>query len=111
MNKQMELKIQRELELKEFELRSISEAEEKSKEIAEEIKAILRKHGASLAEWNNNLYIVPPGFRVYSVWNFPIGVRLYPFDVGLTCERYDCDYRIIKPLPEKLADMFNETDK
>ena len=103
MNEQMELKIQRELELKEFELRSISEAEE--------IKAVLRKHGASLAEWNHNLYIVPPGFKVYSVWNFPIGVRLTPLDVGLTCERYDCDYRIIKPLPEKLADMFKETEK
>ena len=38
MNKQMELKIQRELELKEFELRSISEAEEKSKEIAEKFE-------------------------------------------------------------------------
>ena len=113
MNEQMELKIQRELELKEFELRSISEAEEKSKEIAEEIKLAfyLRKHGASLAEWNHNLYIVPPGFQVYSVWNFQIGVRLKPLDVGLTCERYDCDYRIIKPLPEKLADMFKETDK
>lgn len=111
MNEQMELKIQRELELKEFELRSISEAEEKSKEIAEEIKAVLRKHGASLAEWNHNLYIVPPGFQVYSVWNFPRGVRLDPLDVGLTCKRYDCDYRIIKPLPEKLADMFKETDK
>lgn len=91
MNEQMEPKIKRELELKEFELRSISEAEEKSKEIAEEIKAVLRKHGASLAEWNNNLYIVPPGFQVYSVWNFPIGVRLDPLDVGLTCERYDCE--------------------
>ena len=111
MNEQMELKIQRELELKEFELRSISEAEEKSKEIAEEIKAVLRKHGASLAEWNHNLYIVPPGFKVYSVWNFPIGVRLPPLDVGLTCVRYDCDYRIIQPLPEKLADMFKEADK
>lgn len=111
MNEQMELKIQRELELKEFELRSISEAEEKSKEIAEEIKAVLRKHGASLAEWNNNLYIVPPGFKVYSVWNFPIGVHIYPLDVGLTCEHYDCDYRIVKPLPKKLADMFKETDK
>ena len=32
MNEQMELKIQRELELKEFELRSISEAEDMFKE-------------------------------------------------------------------------------
>ena len=38
MNKQLEIKIQRELELKEFELRSISEAEEKSKEIDEKFE-------------------------------------------------------------------------
>ena len=111
MTEKTEREINEKLAREEFRLRSIAEAVEQSKAIAEEIKAVLRKHGASLAEWNNNLYIVPPGFRVYSVWNFPIGVRLYPFDVGLTCERYDCDYRIIKPLPDKLADMFKETDK
>lgn len=32
-----------------------------------EIMAVLRKHGVSLAEWNRNLYIVTPGFQVYSV--------------------------------------------
>lgn len=102
MNEQTELEIKEKLAREEFRLRSLAEAEEKSKEIAEEIKAVLRKHGASLAEWNNNLYIVPPGFHVYSVWNFPRGVHLDPVDVGLACQRYDCDYRIIKPFPEKL---------
>lgn len=97
-----ELEIKEKLAREEFRLRSLAEAEDKSKEIAEEIKAILRKHGASLAEWNNNLYIVPTGFQVYSVWNFPRGVKLDPLDVGLTCQRYDCDYRIIKPFPKEL---------
>lgn len=97
-----DLEIKEKLAREEFRLRSLAEAEDKSKEIAEEIKAILRKHGASLAEWNNNLYIVPTGFQVYSVWNFPYGVQLHPLDVGLKCQRYDCDYRIIKPFPEKL---------
>lgn len=86
----------------EFKLRSLAEAETLSKKISEEIKDVLRKYGASLAEWNHNLYIVPPGFHVYSVWNFPSGVKLYPLDVGLKCQRYDCNYRIIKPFPEEL---------
>ena len=102
MNEQTELEIKEKLAREEFRLRSLAEAEDKSKEIAEEIKAILRKHGASLAEWNHNLYIVPTGFQVYSVWNFPSGVQLKPLDVGLTCQRYDCDYRIIKPFPKEL---------
>ena len=102
MNEQTEREIKEKLAREEFRLRSLAEAEEKSKEIAEEIKAVLRKHGASLAEWNHNLYIVPPGFHVYSVWNFPRGVHLDPLDVGLTCQRYDCDYRVIKPFPEEL---------
>lgn len=97
-----ETEIQENLARKEFELRSLAEAEEQSNTIAEEIKAVLRKHGASLAEWNHNLYIVPPGFQVYSVWNFPSGVKLYPVDVGLKCQRFDCDYRIIKPFPNEL---------
>lgn len=102
MNEQTEREIKENLARKEFELRSLAEAEEQSKTIAEEIKAVLRKHGASLAEWNHNLYIVPTGFQVYSVWNFPRGVEIDPVDVGLTCHQYDCDYRIIKPFPEKL---------
>ena len=97
-----ELEIKEKLAREEFRLRSLSEAEEQSKKIAEEIKAILRKHGASLAEWNHNLYIVPTGFQVYSEWNFPYGVQLKPLDVGLTCHQYDCDYRIIKPFPKEL---------
>ena len=102
MNEQTEIEIKNQLAREEFRLRSLAEAEEKSKAIAEEIKAILRKHGASLAEWNRNLYIVPTGFQVYSVWNFPSGVKLDPLDVGLKCQRYDCDYRIIKPFPKEL---------
>ena len=102
MNERAEREIKETLARKEFELRSLAEAEEKSKEIAEEIKAVLRKHGASLAMWNYNLYVVPTGFQVYSVWNFPRGVHLDPLDVGLTCQRYDCNYRTIKPFPKEL---------
>lgn len=102
MNEQTETKIQENLARKEFELRSQAEAEEQSKAIAEEIKSVLRKHGASLAEWNHNLYIVPPGFQVYSRWNGPRGVEIDPVDVGLTCQRYDCDYYIAKPFPKEL---------
>lgn len=106
MNEQTELEIKEKLEREEFRLRSISEAEEKSKEIAEEIKAVLSKHGASLAEWNHNLYIVPPGFQVYSAWNCPHGVCLDPVEVGLICHDYNCDYLIIKPFPNKFAEEF-----
>lgn len=108
MNEQTEREIQGKLALEEFRLRSIAEAVEQSKAIAEEIKDVLRKHGASLAEWNHNLYIVPPGFEVYSVWNYPSGVRLDLTDTGLLtetglrCHPYDCDYRIIKPFPKEL---------
>lgn len=110
MNEQTELEIKENLAREEFRLRSLAEAEEKSKTIAEEIKAVLQKHGASLAEWNNNLYIVPPGFQVYSVWNFPRGVEIDPVDVGLTCHQYDCDYRIIKPFPENLQPKKTDRD-
>lgn len=102
MNEQTEREIKEKLAREEFRLRSLAEAEEKSKAIAEEIKAVLRKHGASLAEWNNNLYIVPPGFQVYSVWNFPRGVIALPIDTGLQCKRYDEDYRMVKPFPKEL---------
>lgn len=97
-----ELEIKETLAREEFRLRSLADAEEKSKEIAEEIKAVLRKYGASLAEWNHNLYIVPPGFQVYSRWNGPRGVEINPVEVGLTCKRYDCDYYIAKPFPTEL---------
>lgn len=114
MNEQTELEIKAKLAREEFRLRSIAEAVEQSKAIAEEIKAVLRKHGASLAEWNHNLYIVPPGFEVYSMWNFPSGVRLDLTDTGLltetglTCHPYDCDYRIIKPFPKELIKHMEE---
>lgn len=97
-----EIEIKNQLAREEFRLRSLSEAEEKSKAIADEIKAVLRKHGATLAMWNYNLYIVPPGFQVYSRWNGPHGVELDPMDVGLTCHQYDCDYYIVKPFPKEL---------
>lgn len=102
MNEQTELEIKAKLAREEFRLRSIAEAVEQSKTIAEEIKAVLRKHGASLAEWNHNLYIVPTGFQVYSRWNGPRGVEIDPVDVGMTCQRYDCDYYIAKPFPKEL---------
>ena len=110
MNEQTEIEIKNHLAREEFRLRSLSEAEEKSKEIATEIKAILCKHGASLAEWNHNLYIVPQGFHVYSRWNGPCGVELDPVEVGLTCLRYDCDYYIAKPFPENLQPKKTDRD-
>lgn len=85
----------------EFKIRALSEAEEKSKEIAEEIKAVLRKHGASLAEWNYNLYIVPPGFKVYSEWDSVIGVEYKPSDTGLNVQPYGWSHKIVKTLPTK----------
>jgi len=114
VTEQAELEIKEKLAREEFRLRSIAEAVEQSKAIAEEIKAVLHKHGASLAEWNHNLYIVPPGFEVYSVWNFPSGVRLDLTDTGLltetglACHPYDCDYRIIKPFPKELIKHMEE---
>ena len=52
--------------------------------------------------WNYNLYVVPPGFRVYSMWNFPSGVIVYPIDMGFQCNRYDEEYRMVKPFPKEL---------
>lgn len=43
-----ELEIKEKLAREEFRLSSLAEVENKSKEIAEEIKAILRKHGVPL---------------------------------------------------------------
>lgn len=108
MTEKTEIEINEKLAREEFRLRSIAEAVEQSKAIAEEIKAVLRKHGASLAEWNSNLYIVPRGFKVYSVWNFPRGVILDLTDTGLTCRPYNCDYRVIKPFPEELIKHVEE---
>jgi len=97
-----ELEIKESLAKEEFRLRSLSEAKLQSKEIADEIQAILRKHKVSLVECNNNLYIVPQGFQLYSKWNCPCGVEFEPVDIGLTCQRYDCDYIIVKPFPETM---------
>lgn len=97
-----EPEIKESLAKEEFRLRSLSEAKVQSKEIAIEIRAILRKHKASLVEWNHNLYVVPPGFQLHSKWNCPCGVEFEPVDIGLTCERYDCNYAIIKPFPETM---------
>lgn len=100
--KEIERQLAEKLSEDEFNERSLLEAEYLSKKIAGEIKDVLKKYGASLAEWNHNLYIVPPGFRVYSVWNFPYGVQFKPSDVGLRCAQYDCNYRIVKPFPDKV---------
>ena len=102
MTEQTELEIKENLAREEFRLRSLAEAKEKGEAIAEEIKAVLRKYGASLAMWNYNLYVVPPGFRVHSMWNFPSGVIAHPIDTGLRCNRYDEDYRMVKPFPKEL---------
>ena len=69
-----ELEIKEKLARDEFRLRSLAEAEDKSKEIAEEIKAILRKHGASLAEWNHNLYLQDSKYIRYGT--FPVELNL-----------------------------------
>jgi len=96
--------VERQLSREEFKLRALAEADLIGKKIAEEIKEVLRKYGASLAEWNHNLYVVPPGFSVYSAWNHPSGVHLDPPDTGLSCEEISCDYRIIKPFPDAEGD-------
>ena len=85
----------------EFKIRALDEAETISRQIADEIKAVLHKYGASLAEWNNNLYIVPPGFKVYSEWDSVIGVEYKPSDTGLKVQQYNCEYRIVKAFHTK----------
>ena len=98
--RELDEKVARELSEKEFDLRSIGEAEIMSKKIATEINDVLRNYGASLAEWNHRLYVVPPGFSVYSMWNFPRGVIWSPpIDSELRCNEFNCDYRIVKPFP------------
>ena len=97
---EIDKQVERQLSREEFKLRALAEADLIGKKIADEIKDVLRKYGASLAEWNHNLYVVPPGFSVYSVWNHPSGVHLDPPDTGLKCEEINCNYRIIKPFPD-----------
>lgn len=94
-----ENEIKDQLAKEEFKIRSLAEANDLSIKISKEIKSILKKYGASLAEWNHNLYVVPAGFQVHSVWNFPKGVEFKPVDTGLKCEPYNNDYVIIKPFP------------
>lgn len=93
---------EKKIKKEEFKIRTLAEAETASIQIAEEIKAVLRKHGASLTEWNENLYIVPPGFKVYSEWDSVIGVEYKPSNTGLKVQQYDREHRIVKPFPEDL---------
>lgn len=85
----------------EFKIRALSEAETISRQVADEIKEVLRKHGATLAEWNNNLYIVPPGFKVYSEWDSVIGVEYKPSKTGLEVRKYGWANKIVKTFPTK----------
>lgn len=94
-----EKEIKDQLAKEEFKIRSLAEANDLSIKISKEIESILNKYGASLAEWNHNLYVVPTGFKVHSVWNFPNGVEFKPVDTGLKCVPYNEDYVIIKPFP------------
>lgn len=96
-----ENEIKDKLSEEEFKIRALAEAETISRQIADEIMDVLCKHGASLAEWNNNLYIVPPGFKVYSEWDSVIGAEYKPSDTGLKVHPYSCEYRIVKAIPTK----------
>ena len=100
--KEIDKDVSEKLEVEEFRLRSLAEADRMVVKVADEIKAVLAKYGASLASWNDNLYIVPPGFQLYSRYSMPAGVEYAPPSVGLSCPRYDCDHIIIKPFPENL---------
>lgn len=84
-----------------FKIRALAEAETISRQVADEIKAVLRKHGASLAEWNDNLYIVPRGFKVYSEWDSVNGVEYKPSDTGLNVRKYGWANKIVKTFPTK----------
>ena len=94
-----ENEIKDQLAKEEFKIRSLAEANDLSIKISKEIESILKKYGASLVEWNHDLYVVPTGFQVHSVWNFPKGVEFKPVDTGLKCKPYNDDYVIIKPFP------------
>lgn len=93
--------IKEKLSKEEFRLRSLAEAKESVQKISDEIKAVLQKYGASLAEWNYNLYIIPQGFKVYSEWDNVIGVKFEPIDTGLKVQPYDWEHKIVKTLPTK----------
>lgn len=93
--------IEEQIKKEEFKIRTLSEAETISRQVADEIKDVLRKHGASLAEWNHKIYIVPPGFKVYSEWDSVIGIEYKPSDTGLNVQPYGWSHKIVKTLPTK----------
>lgn len=79
MTGKTEREINEKLAREEIRLRAIAEAVEQSKAIAEEIKAVLRKHGASLAEWNHNLFIVPQASASIPCGTFRVVSSLNPW--------------------------------
>ena len=85
----------------EFKIRAKAEADVMGKKIAEEIKSVLQKYGASLAVWNSKLYVVPGGFNVYSAWNYPPGVVVDLPETGLECQQLNNNYCVMKPFPKK----------
>ena len=100
---EIDKEVSEQLAVEAFRLRSLAEAERMVVKVADEIKAVLAKYGASLTTWNDNLYIVPPGFHLYSRYSMPAGVEYYYHpSVGLTCPRYDCDHAIVKPFPNNI---------
>lgn len=99
---EIDKEVSEKLAMEEFRLRSLAEADRMVVKVADEIKAVLDKYGASLATWNDNLYIVPPGFHLYSRYSMPAGVEYAPPSVGLTCPLYDCDHAIVKPFPDSI---------
>ena len=99
---EIDKEVSEKLAMEEFRIRSLAESNRMIVKVADEIKAVLDKYGASLATWNDNLYIVPPGFHLYSRYSMPAGVEYDPPSVGLTCPRYDCDHSIVKPFPDNI---------
>jgi hypothetical protein len=99
---EIDKEVSEQLAVEAFRLRSLAEADRMVVKVADEIKAVLAKYGASLTTWNDNLYIVPPGFHLYSRYSMPAGVEYYHPSVGLTCPRYDCDHAIVKPFPDNI---------
>lgn len=100
--KEIDKEVSEKLAMEEFRLRSLAEADRMVVKVADEIKAVLAKYGASLSTWNDNLYIVPPGFQLYSRYSMPAGVEYDPPRVGLSCSRYDCDRAIVKQFPDNI---------
>jgi hypothetical protein len=101
---EIDKEVSEQLAVEAFRLRSLAEADRMVVKVAAETKAVLAKYGASLTTWNDNLYIVPPGFQLYSRYSMPAGVEYDPPSVGLTCPRYDCDHAIVKQFPDNIRD-------